>query len=286
VEPNVSDAAPEPSTVDRLDLRGGHGELTRFLMVYKFAIDEVTTKVNILREEFAHLHDYNPIEHVTARLKSPESILAKVRRRDAEPTLDGIRASIQDIAGVRVTCSFVADVHTIFGMFSDQTDVTVVEIEDYITEPKPNGYQSLHAIVEVPVFLSAGPQYVPVEMQFRTVAMDFWASLEHKIYYKYDREIPDALVEELRDAADTAARLDARMQHLHRAVHGDDTPIGRPSGPAGQDVTGADRRAETAASSTPASDSTASTSADLEITASVDQPLSVNPSRPDVRESV
>lgn len=281
MDPNASAAGPDATTVDRLDLRGGHGELTRFLMVYKFAIDEVTTKVNILREEFTHLHDYNPIEHVTARLKSPESILAKVRRRDAEPTLDGIRATIQDIAGVRVTCSFVSDVHTIFGMFSDQTDVTVVEIEDYITEPKPNGYQSLHAIVEVPVFLSGGPQNVPVEMQFRTVAMDFWASLEHKIYYKFDRDVPAALIDELREAADTAARLDARMQRLHETVHGDDTPHAPR-----QETAAGERRAENPRTRTAPSESTATTSADLEITASVDQPLSVNPSRPDVRESV
>jgi putative GTP pyrophosphokinase len=280
VEPNASAAGSGPRpAVDRLDLQGGHGELTRFLMVYKFAIDEVTTKVNILREEFAHLHDYNPIEHVTARLKSPESIVAKVRRRDVEPTLDGIRSSIQDIAGVRVTCSFVSDVHTIFGMFSEQDDVTVVEIEDYIADPKPNGYQSLHAIVEVPVFLSGGPQRVPVEMQFRTVAMDFWASLEHKIYFKYDRDVPPELLDELREAADTAARLDARMQRLHRAVHGGDAP---PIG--GQVVADDARRARTDVSSTPPSESTAITSAVLEITASVDQPLSVNPSRPDVRE--
>jgi putative GTP pyrophosphokinase len=217
----TSTAAPDRRRTDgAFDPLGSHRDTTRFLMVYKFAIDEVTTKVNILREEFAHLHDYNPIEHVTARLKSPESIVRKAHRRGVALTVDGIRASIRDIAGVRVTCSFVSDVHTIFTMFSEQADITVVEVEDFIADPKPNGYQSLHAIVEVPVFLSGGPQHVPVEMQFRTVAMDFWASLEHKIYYKYDRDVPPELLDELRDAAETATRLDARMQRLHQEVHG------------------------------------------------------------------
>lgn len=213
---------PNGQSADGFDLQGPSRELTRFLMMYKFAIDEVTTKVNILREEFTHLHEYNPIEHVTARLKSPESIVKKARRRNHDLSFEVIRAEIQDIAGVRVTCSFVSDVHTIFRMFSAQADVSVIEVEDYIADPKPNGYQSLHAIVEIPVFLSGGPENVPVEMQFRTVAMDFWASLEHKIYYKYDGAVPGALLEELREAAEVAARLDARMQHLHHEVHGGD----------------------------------------------------------------
>lgn len=195
------------------------GELTRFLMPYKFAIDEVCTKLNVLRQEFAHLHDYNPIEHVTSRLKSVESIRAKAVRRGCGFEFEAIRATIFDIAGVRITCAFISDVYTLFDLFTRQHDISVVEIEDYIATPKANGYRSLHAIVEVPVYLSTGPLHVPVEMQFRTVAMDFWASLEHKIYYKYDRELPAALYDELCDAAATAAELDERMQRLHRIVH-------------------------------------------------------------------
>jgi putative GTP pyrophosphokinase len=115
-------------------------------------------------------------------------------------------------------------VYTIFGMLGNQTDITVVEVEDYIAAPKPNGYQSLHAIVQVPVFLSGGAELVDVEIQFRTLAMDFWASLEHKIYYRYERQVPAALLAELKDAAETAARLDATMEHLHRTVTAADPP--------------------------------------------------------------
>jgi putative GTP pyrophosphokinase len=200
------------------ELRRLSHEFTRFSMVYKFAIDEITTKINILREEFSHLHDYNPIEHVNARLKSPESILQKAKRRGSELTFDDIREHVRDIAGVRVTCSFLSDVYTIFHMLTGQSDVTVVDVDDYIAAPKPNGYQSLHATVQVPVFLSDGPENVYVELQVRTVAMDFWASLEHKIYYKYDRAVPARLLEELKEAADTAARLDERMEKLHRQM--------------------------------------------------------------------
>ena len=193
-------------------------ELTQFLMMYQFAIDEVTTKINILREEFNQVHDYNPIEHVKSRLKSPESIVAKARRIGCDLDVDAVRGQIRDIAGVRVVCSFVSDVYAIFDMFVRQSDVTVVEVEDYIADAKPNGYKSLHAIVTIPVFLSTGAELVDVEMQFRTVAMDFWASLEHKLYYKYDRQVPPALLDELRDAAGIAAGLDDRMQRLHREL--------------------------------------------------------------------
>lgn len=226
------DAAPTPAAgngsvdvVEMADLRMLSHEFTRFSMVYKFAIDEITTKINILREEFSHLHDYNPIEHVNARLKSPESILQKAQRRGSELTFDAIREHVRDIAGVRVTCSFLSDVYTIFHMLTGQSDMTVVDVDDYIASPKPNGYQSLHATVQVPVFLSGGPEHVYVELQVRTVAMDFWASLEHKIYYKYDRAVPAQLLTELKEAADTAARLDERMEKLHRQMQA----LGRPA---------------------------------------------------------
>ena len=195
-------------------------ELARFLMVYKFGIDEMMTKINILRDEFTYAHDYNPIEHVKSRLKTPESILAKAARKGIDPTLDGIRANLRDIAGIRISCSFTSDVYRISDMITRQRDVRVVDVVDYIAHPKPNGYSSLHVIVEVPVFMSDRVESVYVELQIRTVAMDFWASLEHKIYYKHDRAVPSDLREELRLAAETARALDVRMEALHERVHG------------------------------------------------------------------
>jgi putative GTP pyrophosphokinase len=192
--------------------------MARFLLVYKFAIDEITTKLEILREEFSLAHEYNPIEHVTSRVKTPEGILQKAMRKGVDLDLGSIRDDIRDIAGVRVVCSFVTDVYWVLDMLCRQTDVDLVELEDYIADPKPNGYRSLHAIVRIPVFLSTGVEHVPVELQVRTVAQDFWASLEHKIFYKHEGRVPAGLVEELQEAAAGAAALDMRMQELHRSV--------------------------------------------------------------------
>jgi len=182
------------------------------------------TKLNILRDEFAHLHDYNPIESVSARLKTPESLIEKIGRKglslDAHPTFADVRARITDIAGVRVVCSFTSDVYRVFDLLTEQDDITTIEVRDYIATPKPNGYRSLHALVEVPVFLSGGTTPVMVEVQFRTIAMDFWASLEHKIYYKYRHDVPAELLDGLRQAAETSYALDETMERLHQEVRG------------------------------------------------------------------
>jgi putative GTP pyrophosphokinase len=213
-------------TLDTLDeealseMRALRDETERFMMRYKFGMDEVITKLTILREEFNQAHDYNPIEHISSRLKSLESVVAKMERKGVAPSFDAIGDTITDIAGVRVTCSFVSDAYRIFELLTAQPDLRLLTVKDYIANPKPNGYQSLHAIVEVPVFLSTGEHPVAVEVQIRTIAMDFWASLEHKIYYKYDRQVPAALLEQLTDAARTASELDGRMESLHRQVHG------------------------------------------------------------------
>lgn len=202
------------------EIRSLRDDFARFMMPYKFGIDEINTKISILREEFSELHAYNPIEHVSSRLKTPESIVEKISRKGCDPSFDAIRETITDIAGVRVTCSFVSDVYRVFDLITAQTDIRLVTMKDYISQPKPNGYKSLHAIVEVPVFLSGGPTPVLVEVQIRTIAMDFWASLEHKIYYKYDRVVPQELLDGLKDAADTAARLDTTMERLHSEIRG------------------------------------------------------------------
>ena len=196
-------------------------DFARFMMPYKFAMDEVMTKISILREEFSQLHAENPIEHVNSRLKTTESVLQKVARKGIEPSYSAIRQTITDIAGIRVVCSFTSDVYKVFNALTKQSDVRLLAVKDYIANPKPNGYKSLHAIIEIPVFLSDGPVPVTVEVQLRTVAMDFWASLEHKIYYKYDRAVPTALLRGLKEAADVASDLDGKMESLHDQVrHG------------------------------------------------------------------
>ena len=203
------------------EIRALRDDFARFMLQYKFGMDEIVTKVTILQEEFREMREYNPIEHVSSRLKSADSLIEKIERKGCDTSFEGIAGAITDIAGVRITCSFVSDVYRVFDMLTSQADVRVLEVKDYIATPKENGYKSLHAIVEVPVFLSGGSVDVCVEVQFRTIAMDFWASLEHKIYYKYDRQVPQQLLDGLSDAARTAAALDADMERLHRQVRGE-----------------------------------------------------------------
>ncbi|OXM82819.1 GTP pyrophosphokinase [Paenibacillus rigui] len=193
-------------------------EITRFLMDYKFALDAFETKIEILKEEFQFFHDYNPIEHTKSRLKSPESILKKMYKKGCDISLEGIRSEIKDIAGMRITCSFISDIYRIADMLRAQSDLKICEVKDYIQSPKPNGYQSLHLIIEIPVYMSDRQENVCIEVQIRTIAMDFWASLEHKIYYKYNREIPSHLLQELKEASESAAALDRQMERLHKEI--------------------------------------------------------------------
>ncbi len=209
-------------------------ELRGFLLEYTCGIEEIVTKLQILREEFAHLHDYNPIENIS----SPAEVPRQPGREDRAQGGAGSRSrpsatTVTDIAGVRVTCSFVSDVYRVFELLSPAgRRHGCSRSRDYIAEPKPNGYRSLHALVEVPVFLSRGPVPVVVEVQFRTIAMDFWASLEHKIFYQYHQEVPAALLVGLREAADTAFGLDSTMEQLHDQVQGRGDPTPSPAPPA------------------------------------------------------
>ena len=199
-------------------MRQVHQELTTLRMHYQFGIDEVETKIDILRREFEQIHEYSPIEHVRARLKSTESMLEKAMRTGTDMTVAAIRERVLDIAGIRITCSFVSDVYWIADMLSQQPDLEVLTVKDYISSPKPNGYRSLHLIVRVPVFLSEHTEHVPVELQLRTIAMDFWASTEHKLSYKYRKNLPARLRAELDDAAQVAAELDARMGRMRAEI--------------------------------------------------------------------
>ena len=213
-------SAPDLDPADVVtQVRTATREMARFRMVYEFGIEEMLTKIRILRSEFAQTHDHNPIEHVSSRLKSMDSILEKAGRYGCATDPATIRERIRDIAGIRITCSFESDAYRVADMLAQQPDVEVVQCKDYIAHPKDNGYRSLHLIVRIPVFLSARTEHVYVEIQIRTIAMDFWASVEHKLFYKYAGAVPDDLRGELLDAARTAAELDARMSRLREELH-------------------------------------------------------------------
>ena len=185
---------------------------------YQCASMEIETKFRVLNQEYSLEYDRNPIESIKTRIKSYESILKKIRRKDLPMSLESIEENIRDIAGVRVICSFPEDIYEIAESFLRQDDIILVEKKDYIKNPKPNGYKSYHMVVTIPVYLTDGPVETKVEIQIRTVAMDFWARLEHKIYYKTDFEAPDYLQRELKACADVVDMLDAKMFSLNQAI--------------------------------------------------------------------
>ena len=186
---------------------------------YSAAIKEVDTKIEILSEDFAVRHDYNPIHHIEKRLKTPQGIEDKLRRLQCEVSIPSARENILDIAGIRVVCNFVEDVYEVAHMLTSQNDIRVNTCKDYIANPKPNGYRSLHLSLMVPVFLLDGCIEVPVEVKMRTVAMDFWASLDHQLRYKKDKEIPPRIDIELKACAEVSATLDKRMQKIFNELN-------------------------------------------------------------------
>lgn len=187
---------------------------------YQCAIMEVETKFKVLNQEYSLSYDQNPIEGIKTRIKSYESIMRKIRVKDVPVTLESIEENIRDIAGVRVICSFPSDIYKLADSFLKQDDITLIERKDYIQHPKESGYRSLHLIVQVPIFLQDRKKLVYVEVQFRTIAMDFWASLEHKMRYK--KNIPENhvkyLQDELYDCARQSAELDNRMQNIRNLI--------------------------------------------------------------------
>lgn len=200
--------------------------IERLFANYRCAIMEVETKFKVLNEEFSLMYDGNPIEAIKSRIKSNESILRKIIRRDLPFDLDALEENLDDIAGVRVICSFVDDIYKLADCFMRQDDITLIKMKDYIKNPKPSGYRSLHLIVAVPIFLENEKKLVKVEVQLRTIAMDFWASLEHKLRYnkKIDPEMLDELSKELNECATESAELDFRMQNVKNAFLGKDLP--------------------------------------------------------------
>lgn len=187
-------------------------------LVYNAALRQIETKMEILNDEFQHVHQYNPIEHIKARMKTPESIVKKLKRHGHESTIENMVKHINDIAGIRIICSFTSDIYRIADMISEQRDIKVIAVKDYITFPKASGYKSYHMIVTVPVYLSDRTVDTKVEIQIRTVAMDFWASLEHKIHYKFEGDAPEHIKSELIECAKMVSDLDARMLSLNDEI--------------------------------------------------------------------
>lgn len=188
------------------------------ILLYNSALKEIGTKVDILNDEFQHIHQYNPIEHTKMRVKTSESIVRKLKRKGYEATIPNMQKYVSDIAGVRIICSFTSDIYRIAEMIKNQSDLKILEIRDYIKAPKESGYKSYHMIVTVPIFLSDSVYDTKVEIQIRTVAMDFWASLEHKMNYKFESNVPEHIQKELYDCAKMVSDLDERMLKLNEEI--------------------------------------------------------------------
>ena len=188
------------------------------MLLYNSALKEVGTKLDILNDEFQHIHQYNPIEHIKSRIKSPESIVKKLKKRGLDSTIENMTEFVNDIAGIRVICSFTSDIYHIAEMIRNQNDIKVISVKDYIVSPKESGYKSYHMIVAVPIYLSDSVVNTKVEIQIRTVAMDFWASLEHKMNYKLSNQASDKIRHELYECAQMASLLDDKMLQLNEEI--------------------------------------------------------------------
>ena len=202
----------------RMDRDGDIDSWKEVVLIYNSALKQISTKLEILNDEFQHVHRYNPIEHIKGRIKTPESIVKKLKRHGYESTINNMIRYVNDIAGIRVICSFASDIYQIAEMISNQLDIKVISVKDYIVNPKASGYKSYHMLVSVPVYLSDRIEDTKVEIQIRTVAMDFWASLEHKIHYKFEGNAPEHIREELVECAQMVSELDARMLALNEEI--------------------------------------------------------------------
>ena len=189
-------------------------EYQQLMFLYESAIKQITTKFEILNQEYKMRGDRNPIETIKSRVKTPQSIAGKLKRRGFELSIKSIADNLNDVAGVRVICSYISDIYLVRDMLVAQSDVRLISEKDYIKNPKPNGYRSLHLVIEIPVYLTQTVYKVKAEIQIRTIAMDFWASLEHNIRYKASDAIPEGVVKELYDCAELIAKTDRRMEEI------------------------------------------------------------------------
>lgn len=190
------------------------------MMMYSCAIREVRTKFEVLSDHLTVAYRRNPIEMIKSRVKKPDSIIEKLNRKGFEISTESVMKNLNDVAGIRVICSFVNDIYEVANMIASQDDVTVIEVKNYIENPKPNGYRSYHMIIEVPVFFANKKQNVKVEVQLRTIAMDFWASLEHSMKYKKNIAHQEEVSLELKKCADLIAETDLKMQTINESING------------------------------------------------------------------
>lgn len=206
------------SVVTKMERTNGVDSWKEVMLIYTSALKQVETKLEVLNDEFQHVHRYNPIEHIKSRIKTSESIVKKLKKNKYESTITNMVEHVNDIAGIRVICSFTSDIYRIADMISNQKDIKVLSVKDYITYPKASGYKSYHMIIAIPVYLSDRIVETKVEIQIRTVAMDFWASLEHKIHYKFEGNAPEHIKNELVECARMVSDLDARMLSLNEEI--------------------------------------------------------------------
>lgn len=188
------------------------------MFIYQSALIQMNSRVEVLNRELNHVYSYNPIEYVKTRLKTPESIMKKLKKNGHQVNIDDMVEYVNDIAGLRITCSFFTEIYFVADMIARQDNLSVLSIKDYISRPKESGYKSYHMLLSIPVALADAVIPTKVEVQIRTMAMDFWASLEHKIYYKYEGNAPGYFARELQECASIISKLDAKMMSLNEAM--------------------------------------------------------------------
>ena len=203
---------------DNPEIKKQEERFNEIICWYECAIKEVRTKLEVLNEEFQTTTSRNPIDNIKSRVKNPMSIYEKLERRGYPITLDSIVNKLHDVAGIRVICPFIDDIYTVANVLITQDDIKLVQIKDYIKNPKPNGYRSLHLVIEIPIFLSTGKRLMKVEVQIRTIAMNFWASLEHQIHYKKDQDDVEDVVAQLTECANVIYETDTKMQAIRKRI--------------------------------------------------------------------
>ena len=209
IEMTIQDYIHERSEKDRFETA---------MFIYQSALIQMNSRVEVLNRELNHVYSYNPIEYVKTRLKTPESIMKKLKKNGHQVSIDDMVEYVNDIAGLRITCSFFTEIYFVADMIARQDNLSVLSIKDYISRPKESGYKSYHMLLSIPVALADAVIPTKVEVQIRTMAMDFWASLEHKIYYKYEGNAPGYFARELQECASIISKLDAKMMSLNEAM--------------------------------------------------------------------